>query len=503
MHVPVDRINFFDDGSDPLPLPGVVNLPKPPNGHPILATDIPDPIRTPTPITNEAGEIMPPEFADDALALQFSYHFGAALRYVDAWGRWMAWDGSVWRKDDTLRVYDLVRKVCRRASSEASQASLQKQLTSGKTVAAVEKLSRSDRRHAATAQQWDADPWKLNTPRGVVDLTTGELLPSDPALHMTKAAAVAPFGECPVWLKFLERVTGGDAEIGVYLKRVAGYALTGSIREQAMFFAYGTGRNGKGTFLNTLTAVMGDYAMDSSAETFMDSSTTRHLTELARLQGARLVVAQEIEEGKKLAVARVKAITGGDPITANFMRQDHFTYMPQFKLFISGNNKPELRTIDPAIKDRFNLVPFDVYIPPEERDRDLPEKLKEEWPGILQWMVDGCLEWQADRLRAPAAVRGATEEYFEAEDAFTLWAAECCNQRGDLWEGATPLFRSWEKWAKSSGEQPGSQKRFSATLESHGFKRRKSHGISVFSGIEVAKARAKGDPQQQEDDRDV
>lgn len=466
--MPVERISFFDE-PDEIPLPGHVPD-KPLNGHPAMA-DIPLPSQI-VPAANSNGEIMPPEFADDGVALRFSSHFGGALRYVERWGAWMAWDGVIWQRDHTLRVYDLVRRVCRRASTETAHAALQKQLTSGKTIASVEKLARSDRRHAATVDQWDSDVWKLNTPRGVVDLQTGEITPAESSLHMTKCTAVTPFGECPIWLKFLATVTDKNTELQAYLQRVAGYCLTGSTRAQAMFFAYGTGANGKSTFLNTLQSIMGDYAMVADAETFTASSTPRHLTELARLQGARLVVAQETEEGKQLAEARVKAITDGSPITANFMRQDSFTYIPQLKLFISGNHKPALRNVDPAITRRFNLIPFDVYIPPHERDDDLAIKLKTEWPGILQWMVDGCLEWQASKLDPPTAVQVATSEYFETEDAFTLWADQCCTRNSGDWEFATVLFKSWEKWAKSAGEQPGSQKRFSAALESHGHRRK-------------------------------
>lgn len=428
-------------------------------------------------------EIVPPEFADDELALRFSARFADVLRYVASWGYWMAWDGAVWRRDDTLRVYDLVRGTCRQASAEAGNPRLQSMLASGKTVAAVEKLARSDRRHAATAQQWDLDGWVLNTPRGIVDLTTGDLLPHDPACHMTKSAAVTPYGDCPRWRDFLAVVTAQNADLQAYLQRVAGYALTGSIREQALFFAYGTGGNGKGTFLNTIQAIMGDYASVADPETFTATPAPRHLTELARLQGARLVVAQETEEGKQLAEARVKAITGGDPITANFMRRDPFTFTPQFKLFISGNHKPALRNVDAAIRRRFNMVPFDVRI--TNPDPHLIDKLREEWPGILQWMVDGCLAWQAESLNPPAAVQGATLEYFEAEDSQAMWLAECCNIGDHRQERTGVLFKSWDKWARGAGEHPGSQKRFTQSLISRGFKIAKTAGYPTAFGIDI------------------
>lgn len=447
---PIDHI-------DPTPLPAHRKA----NGHDVEAI---------------TGEIVPPEFADDALGLRFSTLFVNSLRYVSAWGKWMTWDGTLWRKDDTLHVYDLVRRVCRSASGEAPDKKLSVILASGKTVASVEKLVRADRRHAATAQQWDADPWLLNTPSGVIDLRNGDLRLHDPNYHMTKTAAVTPGVDCPTWLNFLDVVTAGNVGLQAYLQRVAGYSLTGSIREQAMFFAYGTGGNGKGTFLNTIQAIMGDYALVSNADTFTATSGARHLTELARLQGARLVVAQETEDGKYLAEARVKAITGGDPITANFMRQDHFTFIPQFKLFISGNHKPALRNVDAAIRRRFNMVPFDVEIPKAAQDHDLPDKLRSEWPGILQWMIDGCLDWQHVGLTPPQAVQDATGDYFEAQDAMGAWISECCNTGNHRWEPASILFKSWRSWALASGHEPGSQIKLGDALDGRGFRRKREAG---------------------------
>lgn len=481
---PVDRIDFLALDEEPFLPPGDDGSGF--NGHipQWMAEPIPPPQHPPMDRPASVnGEIVPPEFADDALALRFSYHFSSALRYVDSWARWMAWDGTVWRKDDTLRVYDLVRRICRASSAEAGPPALQTKLASGKTVAAVEKLARADRRHAATAQQWDADPWLLNTPGGIVDLRTGRLGPHDPTHHMTKLTAVAPGGDCPQWRRFLVQVTNDDRELELYLQRVAGYALTGSIREQALFFAYGTGGNGKGTFLNALQGIMGDYALVASAETFASTGQQRHLTELARLQGARLVVAQETEEGRQLAEARVKAITGGDPITANFMRQDHFTFIPQFKLFISGNHKPALRNVDEAMKRRFNLIPFDITINKEDRDPELAEKLRDEWPGILAWMVDGCLSWQDRRLRAPDRVLVATDEYFESEDAVASWIRECCLISNYAEGRSSDLFKSWSAWTRAAGEFTGSQRRLSQALTSRGFESKRAKFGMAFQGI--------------------
>lgn len=435
----------------------------------------------------KADESVPPAFTDEALALRFADRHHDGLRFVARWGRWLFREPAVWRSDDTLLAYDMVRAICREASAEANKGRVAAMIASAKTVAAVEKLAKADRRLAATVDQWDADPWLLNTPGGVVDLRTRKMRRHNPADHMTKLTAVTPGGECPMWLTFLDRVTGGDADLISYLQRVCGYALTGVTREHAMFFAYGTGRNGKGVFLNTVTAIMGDYALTADPDTFTASGTGKHLTVLARLQGARLVVAQETEQGVPWAEARIKKLTGGDPITANYMRQDPFTFIPEFKLFMAGNHKPSLRAVDEAIKARFNLVPFEVTIPKADRDPELPEKLKGEWPGILRWMIDGCMAWQGDGLAPPAIVQAATENYLAAEDAFAIWIAERTKPIGYGCTETGKLFADWTFWAKAAGEQPGTMKAFRQELAKRGYKPRQdpSSRRSAFEGIDL------------------
>ena len=431
-------------------------------------------------------EVLPPEFADDAIALNFSGTYGGLLRYVDAWSRWFKWDGQVWRHDDTLGVYDLCRRTCRSYSVNAPPR-VQNAITSGKTIASIERMVRSDRRHAATVDQWDQDPWLLNTPSGIVDLRTRQITAHDPCRHMTKITTVGPDEntDCPLWMAFLHTVTAGDTLLQSYLQRVAGYCLTGITREHAMFFAYGTGRNGKGVFLNTLVNIMGDYAMTSDPDTFTASGAGKHLTVLARLQGARLVVAQETEEGVPWAEARIKSITGGDKITANYMRHDPFEYIPQFTLFMSGTHKPGIKSVDEAIKARFNLIPFVITIPKEDRDAQLTEKLSAERPAILQWMINGCSDWQEVKLKAPAAVSAATLEYFDSEDATGLWIEDCCktNKLSVVLSG--DLFKSWSNWARAAGEEPGSQKVFAQTMAARGFGAKRSDGKRYFTGISL------------------
>lgn len=469
--------------------PGYFNRPKRPKKR--------DPSPPPEPVSFINGEaepiaVTPPEFSEDSLGLRFSGIYGPALKYVAMWNRWMAWDGCLWRPDSTLNVYDLIRRMIRAESAGADDPQTRARLASGSTVAAIEKLVRSDRRHARLADAWDPNPWLLNTPSGIVNLETGEIGPHDPACLMTKCTGVAPLwiGErpdplvdyCPQWTMFLARVTGGDPLLQAYLKRVAGYWLTGLTQEHAMWFLYGTGRNGKGVFLNTLTRIMGDYAMVSSPDTFTADGHNKHLTVLARLQGARLVVSQETEEGVPWAEARIKAVTGGDPITANFMHRDPFTFIPNFKLAISGNHKPGLRSVDEAIRARFNLVPFTVTIPVTERDPGLSEKLWAEAPAILSWAIEGCHDWRHGRLAPPTKVTAATEEYFDSEDMTALWIAECCDVTDVRDETASSLlFECWSWWATKQGERPGTQKAFSRTMERHGFrKERRNEGVKFL-----------------------
>jgi putative DNA primase/helicase len=430
-------------------------------------------------------DARPPEFSDEALALRFAELHVDDLRYVAAWSRWLSWDGARWQFDDTLAAYDLARKVCRVAASQCNKAKAAAVLASAKTVAAVERLAKADRRIAATVDQWDVDPWMLNTPGGVVDLRTGEQRPHRPGNYMTKITAVAPDGACPtpIWSGFLDRVTGGDAELAAFLRRMAGYALTGTTHEHALFFLHGSGANGKSTLLNALTGITGDYHTTAAIETFTASQQEHHSTDLAGLRGARLVTSVETEEGRRWAESKIKALTGGDKIAARFMRQDYFQFTPTFKLVIAGNHKPGLRSVDEAIRRRFHLVPFTVVIPLEQRDKNLGERLRAEWPGILAWMIDGCLDWQKRGLAPPDAVTSATAAYLEAEDALAAWLDEVGTRDPNGWESTKMLFASWKTWADSASEHAGTMKRFVQNLDARGFtpeRRRHARGFRGF-----------------------
>ena len=399
-------------------------------------------------------------------------------------------------------MFDLVRRLCRQTAAEAGEKSkIGNAIASAKTVAAVERLARSDRRFAATTEQWDADPWLLNTPSGTVDLRTGTIRHACPTEYITKITGVAPDHRCsiPVWSRFLDDVTGGDKDLQSFLKRSTGYALTGSTQEHALFFLYGTGANGKSTFLSAVIGCLGDFHRTAPIETFTSASTNRHPTELAALRGARLVTSIETEEGRQWAESRIKQLTGGDKIAARFMRQDFFEFLPAFKLFIAGNHKPGLRSVDEAIRRRMNLIPFSKTVPPEQRDKALPEKLRSEWPGILAWMIEGCLEWQRIGLAPPAAVQAATAEYLEAEDALAAWIQDSAEFDPNAFELTRALYQSWKVWADRAGEHVGSEKKFSERLAGRGEsigvrKDRSSHGNRGFYGLRLINAQAELQP---------
>ena len=422
---------------------------------------------------------------EDALALAFTRRYHKDWRYVATWGRWLVWDGNRWRTEETLAATDLIRNVCRHAALKSGNPKLAAKLASAGTVSGVERLARADRRHAASTEEWDAEPWLLNTTAGVTDLRSGRERAHDRSDRMTKVATARPRGDCPTWRKFLGEITGADEPLQVYLQRVVGYALTGSTQEHAVFFLYGTGANGKSVFLNTLAAILGDYATNAPMDTFMETRNERHPTDLAGLRGARFVTAIETEQGRRWAESKIKNLTGGDKITARFMRQDFFAFFPQFKLFVAGNHKPAIRNIDEAMKRRLHLIPFTITIPPEKRDKNLQQKLLAERDGILAWAVEGCLAWQRlGRLDPPQQVLDATEAYFEGEDALGRWLDERCVLASNAKSLTSDLFADWKQWADAAGEFVGSQKRFSDLLVSRGVEKwRNVIGLRGFRGV--------------------
>lgn len=423
---------------------------------------------------------------EDSLALNFTRRYQLDWRYVAAWGKWLMWDGQRWRTEETLAASNLIRHVCRHAAVQANSIKVAAKLAASSTVGGVERLARSDRKHAATTDEWDADIWLLNTPGGIVDLHTGRMRAHDRRDRMTKIAAATPRGTCPIWLNFIAQVTQGDQQYADYLQRFAGYCLTGSTQEHALFFLYGTGANGKSVFVNTLFTLLGDYAANAPMDTFMEARGDRHPTDLAGLRGARFVGATETEQGRRWNESKIKEITGGDRVSARFMRQDFFTYVPQFKLVIAGNHKPAIRNIDEAMRRRLHLIPFTITVPPEKRDKQLQEKLLVERDGILAWALEGCLAWQQIGLTPPQCVVDATEEYFDEEDTIGEFLEEECQQHPQAREAVADVFERWRQRAEKRSEYIGTSRWLVQQLLKRGFQRaRTATGAKALMGLSL------------------
>lgn len=422
-------------------------------------------------------------FTEDALALIFESKYRDTLRYDHTRKTWYGWNGKYWQVDDKGRAFDRIRDICRNAAKEVSKQEAF-YLKKASTTSAVNKFAQCAEHLAVTHEIWDSNDFLLGTPGGIVDLKTGQLMPGKRELYISRITAIAPAdkADAPLWLKFLAEATNGDADLQRYLQQIAGMCLTGCTREHALFFVYGDGGNGKSVFLNTLRAIIGQYATTAQMETFTASKNDRHPAELAALNGARLVTVSETEEGRAWAEVKVKQFTGGDPMTARYMRGNPFEFKPKAKLIIIGNHKPALRNVDDAMRRRLNIIPF--IHKPEKVDEKLPEKLQAEYPAILRWAIDGCLDWQENGLQRPDCVTKTTQEYFEDQDSFGEWLKECCVKYDGFTTKGNTLFASWKEYAEKCGIYPGNAKSFAGEMQKRGFERdRDSKGARGFKGI--------------------
>jgi putative DNA primase/helicase len=371
---------------------------------------------------------LPARYSHDTMAADFTERHGE-LRYCAQWGKWIEWTGEGWREDVTASTYHKARLVCREYASLALHNNCTpatvRDIAKAGTATSVERFARADPRHAATGAQWDADAWVMNTPGGLVDLKTGAIRARRIEDYCLKLAGATPRDiPAPHWQAFLNQTTGDDAETIAYLARIVGYAMTGDIREDFLGFIYGPGGNGKSVFLDTVQRILGSYATTAAMDTFTETRNERHTTEIARLVGARLVVAQEVEQGRRWNEQRILSLTGGGKQTARFMRQDDFEFIPQFKLVFAGNHKPALRSVGDNFKRRMHIIPFTRK--PAHVDTQLREKLWEERDGIAGWMLRGCLDWLAQGLKPSPAVIKTTREYFETQDILGQFIEEKC-----------------------------------------------------------------------------
>lgn len=429
------------------------------------------PLTRPSPKSVEKGTGYSDAWAADRVAERIR----PKLRFVPLTNRWHEWDGSAWVLDQTNRAEHEVRQgllaLSRKLKEEAfnlpAEAKELKSFLLSKAAglqsnAAFTKAYQAVRSHpgvTATPEDFNTYEWRLNTPGGIVDLLTGEVCPSDPDELHSLIAAVSPGDEEPTrWLTYLSEATQGDEDLMRFLQKMVGYSLTGSTREQVFTFVHGPTGTGKSVFLRTVAGLLGSYHKTASAETFARAREGRHPTDVAGLVGARLVTASETQEGRAWDAERIKSLTGGDSISVRFMRQDFFEAVPDFKIIIVGNHEPKIEGGDAAVMRRLRIVPFENK--PANCDLDLLDKLKQEWPGIMRWAVEGCLLWQREGLEPPAVVEERTERYASEEDLVGAFVGDRCDVGEGLYVTRGELYGSWRSWCHETGERPGPLKDF-------------------------------------------
>lgn len=425
--------------------------------------------------------------SEESMAREFVAMEGQDWLHDHTLGRDLHWTGQRWQVDDCELLFHRLGEHARAACNGKPS------MTRAGVVRGMQAFVRANPQVAADHGAFDANPLLLGVPGGVVDLATGRRRDARREDMVTRSTSMAPGkGEPRLWKKFLEEATGGDVPLQRYLQTIAGYFLTGSTEAHALFFVFGAGKNGKSVFVNTLTEMLGDYAVTASMDTFIASKSDRHPTDLARLDGARLVTASETEEGRAWAESRIKQLTGGDKIAARFMRQDFFEFRPVFKLLIAGNFQPQLHNVDEAMRRRFHMIPFTQT--PRSPDPKLEQKLRRELGQILAWAIDGARIWHHFGLTRPDAVVDASERYFEEQDLFGHWIAERCILRASAVGRSADLFGSWRAFARQNGEEPGTQKAMAGALRKRGFQSvRVPGGARAWQGIELAQVFAESD----------
>ena len=369
----------------------------------------------------KGSESLLNSLTDSSNGARLADRFGKNLKYCGPWGKWLVWNGGKWESDDRGIVMREARKAALsiwdevgRAGGDKEQWAVAKWAIDSQGDSRLNAMLRQARdRLAILPHELDRDGWLFNVKNGTLDLRTGELKPHDREDLLTKQAPVEfdPRAECPMWLTFLAQITEGDREVQDYLCRVMGLSLTGDIREHCLWIFYGSGANGKSTFLETFAGMVGDYAMSSPPNLLVKKGFAEHPTEIADLCGRRFIFASESDEGE-LKIQLVKRLTGDAVLKGRYMRQDYFSFPRTFKLVLATNNKPKVLENSMAIWRRIKLVPFNVTIPEAKQDKELMEKLAAERSGILNWALAGCLQWLEDRrLKEPAAVSAASESY--------------------------------------------------------------------------------------------
>lgn len=430
---------------------------------------------------------------DIANARRFVSQHGNEVRWTPERG-WLVWNGVRWAPDAlnavntrALQTAQAIFDEIRSASDKDEIFRWAKRSQSGRAVRDMLYLAQSFEGIATHADIFDDHPWLLNCANGVLDLKSGVLREHDPRLMMTRLVPVDydPDAQTDLWSEFLWRITGGDADLQRFLQMAVGYSLTASTREQCLFFCYGHGANGKSVFLETLQAMLGDYALNTRTETITARRDSGIPNDVARLAGARMVAINETAENQKLHEPLVKDMTGGDTMTARFLHREFFDFRPAFKLWLRGNHKPEIHGTDEGIWRRIRLIPFSVTIPIEERDPDLAGKLLEELPGILAWSVRGCLAWQVEGFKIPAAIADAVREYRSEMDVLGQFIEDRCIVRSNAQVTAKSLYAAYRHWTDRAGELVVNQTRFGTAMTERGFRKDRTRTGVLYHGLEL------------------
>lgn len=408
---------------------------------------------------------------------------------------WLHYDGTRWAWDTSgeaeLKAKQTVRTIYQEAARGTTRderkrlAKYAMTSESNVKIRAMLTLAQSERDLVVQEDELDANPWLLNVANGTLNLRTRRLQPHRAQDKHTKIAPVAYDADavCPRWNEFLNEITDSNADLISFLQRSIGYSLTGDIREQCLFIFYGRGANGKTTFLQTIASLLGDYWKQSPSEMLLLSRQEGIGNDVARLKGTRFASIIEVEEGRRLKESLIKAMTGGDTITARFLFHEYFEYVPQFKIFIGTNHKPVIKGTDQAIWRRIKLIPFTVAIAEENQDKELLDKLKDELPGILNWAVEGCRLWQENGLGTPEEVSEATSEYRVESDVLGAFLEERTARNAERSTPSTDLYKDYKDWCETNSERPVTHTGFGRAMTEKGFERQRVGRGNNYLGI--------------------
>ena len=432
-------------------------------------------------------------------AMRFTRQHRKDTRFCHEWRKWFYFNGIRWEKDNMGEVERKAKKTVRSIYEEASKikdenlrkerATFALRSESSQKIKAMLSLAESESEIPILSNDFDPDIFALNVLNGTLDLKIRNLSPHNPDDLITKLCPVIyePEEKCPIWEKFLNEVMDGNDKLISFLQKVIGYSLTGNTKEQCFFILYGTGANGKTTFLQTISNLLGDYAQQSPTETFMIRRFGGVPNDVARLKGTRFVSTIEVEEGRRMAESLVKALTGGDTITARFLFGEFFEFIPQFKLFLGTNHKPVIHGTDLAIWRRIRLIPFTVTIPEEKQDKELGSKLKEELSGILNWALEGCQAWQKDGLGFPDEIKAATNEYKRESDVLVQFLEEVTFIDKEGMIKASVFYSYYKDWCEDNGEKSVSGTAFGKALMEKGFDKTRLRDGNYYLGLKLEK----------------